>query len=45
MIRKLRKSDLNQVAGLWLDTNKKAYDFINKAIDWSLRDYSKTDPN
>ena len=28
MIRKLRKTDLDEVAYIWLHTNKKAHDFI-----------------
>lgn len=28
MIRKLRKTDLDEVAYIWLNTNKKAHDFI-----------------
>ena len=28
MIRKLQKSDINIVAGIWLDTNLKAHNFI-----------------
>ena len=28
MIRKLRKADINKVAEIWLDANRKAHDFI-----------------
>lgn len=28
MIRKLQKTDIEEVAGIWLNTNKKAHDFI-----------------
>ena len=33
MIRKLRKTDLDEVAYIWLHTNKKAHDFIAET-DW-----------
>ena len=29
MIRELRKADINKVADIWLDTNRKAHDFIS----------------
>ena len=28
MIRKMRKTDIDRVADIWLDTNQKAHDFI-----------------
>lgn len=28
MIREMRKTDINKVADIWLDTNIKAHDFI-----------------
>ena len=29
MIRELQKTDIDRVAGIWLDTNLKAHDFIS----------------